>query len=335
MIRHPSTLVLLLLFGILPAADFILPQNLAIGASLPPIIIFSLLAVGLTIITGMIGLLHLGIAAMMAIGAYAFSILSTSIYPFQIGFWSALVCAGAIAGGTGALLLAPTVRLRGDYIAIVTLGFGEIVQDTLRNVDVITKGTQGINPLPGPSFFGEALSPIGSYYVLLALLAVAVFVAHRLQDSYVGRSWIALREDELAAQHMGILAPRERLRVVAFGSCLAGLSGALLAAVLGSSGEPSNYDFQVSIMALAMVIVGGIGSIPGALIGAFVMVGINSVVLGKASELIASIGGNSQHVLLVPSNWKYLIFGLALVVMMRVKRDGLLPFIALSQEKHR
>jgi branched-chain amino acid transport system permease protein len=332
MAQHPATIMLLVLFGALPAADFILPQSLAIGASLPPILIFSLLAVGLTIITGTIGLLHLGIAAMMAIGAYAFSILSTSIYPFQIGFWSALICAGGIAGGVGALLLAPAVRLRGDYIAIVTLGFGEIVQDTLRNVDLITKGTQGINPLPGPTFFGDPLSPIGTYYVLLALLAAAVFVAHRIQDSYVGRSWLALREDELAAQHMGIRAPRERLRVVAFGSCLAGLSGALLAAVLGSSGEPSNYDFQVSIMALAMVIVGGIGSIPGALIGSLVMVGVNSVVLGKVSELLAQVGGNSQHVLLVPSNWKYLIFGLALVIMMRVKREGLLPFAPVSRE---
>jgi branched-chain amino acid transport system permease protein len=220
------------------------------------------------------------------------------------------------------------MRLRGDYLAIVTLGFGEIVQDVLRNLDAITKGTQGINPLKGPSLGSIQISsanPTAWYYIILAILALVALLMQRLLNSPTGRSWIALRDDELAASCMGVNPARTKLSTFAISAGLCAVAGALLASFLGSSGEPSNYDFQVSIMALSMVIVGGLGSIAGAILGAIIMVGINSIVLAKLADWLSSSSAGSSNVLLSPSNWKYMIFGLALVLMMRFKSEGLMP----------
>ncbi len=319
---------LLGILAVVPIVDSVLPTALQVTPLMPPVLIFALVGLGLSVATGFTGLLHLGVAAFVAIGAYTFAIVTCSIYPFQIPWLCAVLLAGLVGMATGALLALPTMRLRGDYLAIVTLGFGEIVQDVLRNLDAITKGTQGINPLGGPtivSFQAPLSTATRWYYLVLFILALVAFLMQRLLQSPTGRSWLALRDDELAASCMGVNPARTKLATFAVSAGLCAVAGALLASFLGSSGEPSNYDFQVSIMALSMVIVGGLGSIPGAILGAIIMVGINSIVLAKLADWLSNVSTGSSNVLLSPSNWKYMIFGLALVLMMRFKSEGLMP----------
>jgi branched-chain amino acid transport system permease protein len=327
-------LPLIVLLSLLPLVDMLLPQSLRITSLMCPVLVYGLVALGLTVATGFTGLLHLGVCAFIAIGTYAFSILTCPIYPFQLPWSVAVTLAMGMGAGMGGLLAIPTIRLRGDYLAIVTLGFGEIVQDVLRNVDSVTKGSQGINPLAGPNLFGFQFSgetPVAWYYLIVAFIALTMVVLDRIIQSPLGRTWKALRDDELAASCMGIDPVSTKLTTFAISAALCALAGALSASMLGSSGEPSNYDFQVSIMALSMVIVGGLGSIPGAVIGAILMGGINSIVLAKLADTLTTLGGSHSNVLLVPGNWKYLIFGIALVLMMRFKSSGLLPPITRAR----
>jgi branched-chain amino acid transport system permease protein len=330
-----------ILFGtalLVPLFDLVLPRDYQFTGLMRPIFIFAILGLGLNVVTGYTGLLNLGVAAFMAIGAYSYAILTCEIYPFQLGFWMALVLTIGVGAIAGVVLGLPTIRLRGDYLAIVTLGFGEMVQDSLKNLDTITQGTQGINPLPSPTIFGYALgtdSLLAWYYLLLALVAVVALVNRNLEHSRVGRSWISIREDEIAATCMGINPVKVKLLAFAMGASLASMSGALWAAYLGSTGEPGNYDFQISIIALCIVIIGGMGNISGVLLGAFVMVGFNSIVLVKLTTFLQQKGMvNTQNVITVPGNWKYMIFGLALVLAMRFKPEGLLPSRQLKAELH-
>jgi|1048.fasta_scaffold01819_7 branched-chain amino acid transport system permease protein len=293
------------------------------------IFVFSLVGLGLNVVTGFTGLLNLGMAAFMAIGAYTFAILTSDIYPFQIGFWWGILATVAIGAVAGFLLGAPTLGLSGDYLAIVTMGFGEITLDVLKNLDAVTKGTQGINPLPRPTFGPwtlELQQERGWYWLLLGFVLLAVLAVRRLERSRSGRAWLSIREDALASQCMGIPPKRTKMIAFATGSALAALGGALFAALLSSTGEPASYDFQVSILALCIVIVGGMGSVAGTLVGAVVMVGMNSLVLVKLADWAGAAGvGNASNVLASPNNWKYLIFGLALILVVRLKPDGLLP----------
>lgn len=313
----------------MPLIDPLLPVPLRFAELMRPIFIFAILGMGLNIVTGLTGLLHLGVAAFMAIGAYTYAILTCDIYPFQVGFWGGLLGALATGSVTGVLLGLPTMRLRGDYLAIVTLGFGEIVQDTLRNLETITKGSQGINPLPTPSLLGYQFQPESYqawYYLFLGILCVVVFFSYNLIGSATGRAWRAVRDDELAARCMGINVVAARLRAFAAGSSLCALAGALWACNLGSSGEPGNYDFQISVIALCVLIVGGIGSISGVLVGALIMLGFNSIILVKISMLFTTLGlSSTTNVFLQPNNWKYMIFGFALILMMRYLPGGLVP----------
>jgi branched-chain amino acid transport system permease protein len=320
----PLTLLLIAL----PLADLVLPQSLQITSLMCPVLIYAIAALGLTVATGFTGLLHLGVCAFIAIGAYSFAILTCPIYPFQLP-WALAVALSALIGAiTGVALAIPTIRLRGDYLAIVTLGFGEIVQDVLRNVDSVTKGSQGINPLRGPTIFGFQYSgetPVAWYYLIVVFIVVVMVSLDRIINSPIGRSWRALRDDELVASCMGVDPVSTKLVTFAVSAALCAVAGALMSSLLGSSGEPSTYDFQVSIMALSMVIVGGLGSIPGAVVGAILMMGINSIVLAKLADIAASASSSTSQVFLVPSNWKYLIFGVALVLMMRFKSEGIVP----------
>lgn len=326
LLRQPLV-PLFLVACLLPPIDMLLPREWQFASMLRPIFLYAILGLGLNIVTGYTGVLHLGTAGFMAVGAYAFSILTCDIFPFQLSFFPAIALATAIGGGVGLLLGLPTSRLTGDYLAIVTLGFGEIIQALLRNLESITKGTQGINPLPAPVIFGYAFSPefyVPWYYLFLAILLFTAVAIHNVRFSRVGRGWLAIREDELAAKCMGVAVSRQKLVAFAFGSAVCTLAGALWASHLGSSTEPSNYDFQISIIALCIVIVGGMGSIRGAILGAVVMVGFNSILLEKFSATLLSSGIISPDtVYFKPSNWKFAIFGLALIVMMRVKPDGL------------
>jgi branched-chain amino acid transport system permease protein len=321
--------MLLLLAALVPVADLFQPPELALSEAVRTVCVYAILALGLNVVTGYAGLLNLGIAAFAAVGAYAFGILTCEIYPFQLGFWPALVLTLPIGALAGTILGAPTLGLRGDYLAIVTLGFGEIVQDVLKNLESITQGMQGINPLPAPSIGGQMWTADDErkwFYLVLGLLALMVAGVRNLERSRLGRAWFSIREDELASRAMGIRPERAKLVAFATGAALAAFAGALSASLLSSTGEPSNYDFQVSILALCIVIVGGIGSIAGVLLGALVMVGLNAIVLAKATAWMAAQGIGSQgNVLLSPNNWKFLIFGLALVIAVRVKPDGLLP----------
>lgn len=327
--RPGPIICILALAAALPALELLLPQPAHISEAVRGVFLYAILALGLNIVTGYAGLLNLGIAAFMAIGAYAFAILTCEIYPFQLGFWPGLLLTLPIGALAGFLLGAPTLRLRGDYLAIVTLGFGEIVQDVLKNLETVTKGTQGINPVPAPSFGGTMWTADDEYkwyYLFLALLIVVILAIRNLERSRLGRAWFSIREDELASRSMGIRIERTKMLAFSAAAAIAAFAGGLSASVLSSTGEPSNYDFQVSILALCIVIVGGIGSIAGVLVGALVMIGLNSIVLVKATAALDAMGISGQsNVLLSPNNWKYLIFGLALVLAVRLKPHGLVP----------
>jgi branched-chain amino acid transport system permease protein len=327
----------LLLVILLPAIDLTLPDSVKFASFMPSIMAFAIIGLGLNIISGFTGLLNLGAAAFMAIGVYTFSILTCPIYPFQIGFFPGLIAAALAGGAAGLLLSLPTMRLRGDYVAIVTLGFGEIVQDVLKNLDAVTKGTQGLNPvaapaLPGITFGVESYLPW--YYLYLTLLLAVVWLCHNLRQSRLGRAWVAVREDELAARAMGLSTPKVKLMAFAIGSALCAVGGALFASLRGTSIEPSYYDFQQSVIILCIVIVGGMGNITGVLLGALIMVGFNNIVLTKLTEAMTRNGITGDNVLASPGNWKFLLYGLALILMMRLRPEGLLPAKEVQAELH-
>ena len=322
-------IALLTAVALLPMSDGFLGPKFAFAGQLPQIFVYALLSLGLTVITGFTGLLHLGVIAFMAIGVYAYAISTCPIYPFQIGFWPGLVLAtigGAIAGF---LLGLPTMRLRGDYLAIVTLGFGEIVQDCLKNLEVVTKGTTGINPLPPPTLpgmgdlLGGSHTYCPTYYLYLTLLVLAVVVVRNLKRSRTGRAWLAIREDELAARAMGIGVAKQKLAAFSVAAALCAFAGALFAALRGTSIEPGYYDFQNSVMVVASVIIGGLGSLSGALLGALLIFGFNLIILVKIADALGHHA--STNVMADPKNWKCLIFGVVLVLMMRFRPQGLLP----------
>jgi branched-chain amino acid transport system permease protein len=334
-----ADLILLAIAMLVPIVD-VASGGLGLIAPAKSIFIFAIVALGLNIVTGFTGLLHLGIAAFMAIGVYAFAILTNESYPFRLSFWPALFLTLPIGAIAGFVLGSPTLGLRGDYLAIVTLGFGEIVQDVLRNVETVTQGTQGINPVAKPfvpwlvtaddgtrTFAWTRISAAGdlAWYILLLLILIGVVVFVRnLERSRVGRAWMSVREDELASKAMGIPPVRTKMSAFATGAALAAFAGGLWASTLDSTGEPANYDFQVSILALCIVIVGGMGSVTGVLVGAVVMVGANDIVLDRLTQFIQKQNLVSDaNVLGSPNNWKYMLFGLALVFMMRFKPDGL------------
>ncbi|MBI2930718.1 MAG: branched-chain amino acid ABC transporter permease, partial [Planctomycetes bacterium] len=219
------------------------------------VLVFAIMALGLNVVVGYTGLLHLGVAAFMAIGVYSYAILTSSVYPYQIGFWGALLAAPVLCAGAGLLLGSPTLRLRGDYLAIVTLGFGEIVQDVLKNVERITKGTQGIIGLPPPSVPGYEFKPVDYepwYYLYVGILVVLVVLVRNLEDSRLGRQWMSIREDELAATCMGINPTKTKLMAFAIGAAICGVAGVLAAAKIATTAEPTTYDFNVSITVLAI-----------------------------------------------------------------------------------
>ena len=322
-------MALLTAVALLPLSDGILGPKLAFAGQLPQIFVYALLSLGLTVITGFTGLLHLGVIAFMAIGVYVYAIATCPIYPFQIGFWPGLVLATIGGAISGFLLGLPTMRLRGDYLAIVTLGFGEIVQDCLKNLEVVTKGTMGINPVPPPMLVGMGDLLGGShtyrptYYLYLALLMVAVVLVRNLKRSRTGRAWLAIREDELAARAMGIGVAKQKLAAFSVAAALCAFAGALFAALRGTSIEPGYYDFQNSVMVVASVIIGGLGSLSGALLGALLIFGFNLIVLGKIADALGHYA--STNVMTDPKNWKCLIFGVVLILMMRFRPQGLLP----------
>ncbi|MEK7447930.1 MAG: branched-chain amino acid ABC transporter permease [Planctomycetota bacterium] len=328
--------LVIIILAVFPLIDRLVHFNIA--GDLPPIFIFGLLALGLNIIVGFTGLLNIGTAAFFAIGVYAAGILTSPLYPFQIGFWKAFLIVPVITALAGLVLGSPTLRLKGDYLAIVTLGFGEMIQVVLKNLEPITMGTKGINPVPVPHLFGKEFFSeeiFFWYYFTLIILGGCTFICRNLERSWLGQAWVAVREDELAALCMGINTTRYKLLAFAIGAFFSGLAGVLYASYLQSTAEPGNYDFAVSIMILCMVLIGGIGNIYGVLLGTGLLMVFDRIIAPLLTKELSALLGGPENILLNFNNWRWLIFGLVLVLMMRWRPEGLLPSRRFKAELHR
>jgi branched-chain amino acid transport system permease protein len=339
-----------LLFLALAALPFVPDRQVGLYAQqFTPLFILALLAFGLNVVVGYTGLLHLGIAAFFGIGAYTVGILTVQAFPFQLAFPLAALTGVLAAAGLGVATTAPTLRLRGDYLALVTMGFGLIIVFVIRNLENITEGTRGLNPvtprlLPGvddPDLRGVRLGPgWGRYWydypyfylLCLGLLGLTSVLLRNLEHSRLGRAWVALREDELAAGCMGLNPARLKLTAIALGAGIAGLAGGLYAVAQQTTGGPEAYDFNRSMITLCCVILGGLGNRPGVLLGVFLLVGYDMVltpVLDTAVQkpdfqnLFPEWMRGKQY--LKVSGWRLFIFGMALIVMMRFRPAGLLP----------
>jgi len=298
-----------------------------------------LLALGLNIVVGYAGLLDLGYAAFFAIGSYAFAILASGQFNIHISFWVLLPASTLVAALFGVFLGAPTLRLRGDYLAIVTLGFGEIVPRVFRNATPITGGVNGIVGVDQPHLppilgwngnFG--FNPLPYYYLILAILGLSIFLINNLRNSRLGRAWMAIREDEVAAAATGINTVTTKLLAFALGASFSGFAGTYYASKLFVV-VPESFSFQaVSVVVLVMVVLGGMGNMRGVILGAVVIYFIQTYLLiqlpnwidGATSALNIDfltklgIGGYVQR-----SN--YLIFGIILAGIMLLRPQGLIP----------
>ena len=314
--------------------------GLRLMGALLPIGIYALLAMGLNIVVGYAGLLDLGYAAFFAIGAYTIGFLTSPgsvmvrngwIPPFFQSFWPAMVVAFIVAAIFGVLLGAPTLRLRGDYLAIVTLGFGEIVPNFFLNATPLTNGTAGMNPIGkppsiGPLNFGQT-DQRNWYWLILVVGLFSLFVILRLYSSRLGRSWQAIREDELAASAMGINLTRTKLWAFALGASFSGFAGSLFSSAFQYV-HPSQFEFTLSIMILSAVILGGIGNVYGAIFGAFLIGSFDRILADRLTGPINALGEQIGNAWLANHNVgedRYLVFGLALVLMMVLRPGGLFP----------
>jgi ABC-type branched-subunit amino acid transport system permease subunit len=296
--------------------------------------IYILLALGLNVVVGLAGLLDLGYAAFFAIGAYSYAILGSSFYDIHVPFWPMLLLGAVIAALFGIALGAPTLRLRGDYLAIVTLGFGEIVPVVFTNSDELSNGTNGISGIDRPSLPGVVFTanPLPFYVTMVIMLAVVIILLYRLQDSRLGRAWMAIREDELAAASSGINTITTKLLAFALGATTAGLAGVFSAARIVFV-SPDQFLFTVSFTVLAMVVLGGMGNIWGVAVGAFVIYVIQSVLLKQLTNFLNPLG--------IPIlsdidflQYQFLLFGIALVAMMLLRPEGLFPSTRRQRELH-
>ncbi|MBK9927361.1 MAG: branched-chain amino acid ABC transporter permease [Anaerolineales bacterium] len=342
-------------------------------------LIFVILGLGLNIVVGYAGLLDLGYAAFFAIGAYTTGILSSPVHGIEMNFWLVIWIAAAMAAVWGLMLGAPTLPLRGDYLAIVTLGFGEIVPVLFKNlIDVtikepftcwilplfriqtacitlvdhedLTFGEKGISPIGRPSlpFIGEfeSSNPITWYFLIIAIILLSVFLINRLRESRLGRAWMAIREDELAAAQMGINPVATKLMAFAMGATFSGFAGAFYAAYIRGI-FPSVFDFSTSIIILCVVILGGLGNINGVIVGGLALMTADRLFLPALKDFLSALLTNSilptisnpSVQLAVKDNanpilYRFLLFGLTLVIMMRVRPEGLLPNAQVRQEMH-
>jgi branched-chain amino acid transport system permease protein len=268
-------------------------------------LIFVVLGLGLNITVGLAGLLDLGYIAFFAVGAYTYALLSKN---FDLGFWTCLPLGGVMGMLFGVILGFPILRLRGDYLAIVTLGFGSITKIVLENWDTLFGGAAGLANIPRPELFGLALDgrqkSVYTYYIVLALVALTIFVTNRLKNSRIGRAWMALREDEIASVAMGVDMARTKLSAYALGAFWAGLVGVVFAAH-NNFINPDSFTFMDSAMILAMVVLGGMGSILGVIIA--------SLALKLLPEYLRAF-----------AEYRMLVFGAVMVLMMIFRPQGLI-----------
>ena len=342
----------LLSFLLVALALLVLPLLLQQGGNawvriLDMALLYVLLALGLNIVVGYAGLLDLGYVAFFAVGAYLFALLGSphlaEAFPWiaaafpdglHLPIWAVIPLAAALAGLFGVLLGAPTLKLRGDYLAIVTLVFGEIIRVFLNNLDRpinLTNGPKGINQIDGITFFGIKLSrpievfgfEIASvslyYYLFLALVIASVVICHRLEQSRIGRAWMAIREDEIAAKAMGINTRNLKLLAFGMGATFGGISGAMFAAFQGFV-SPESFSLMESVMIVAMVVLGGIGYLPGVILGALLLAALPEVLRHVAGPLQAMTDGRIDSAIL-----RQLLIALAMISIMLLRPRGLWP----------
>ena len=275
--------------------DYILHILILIG-------IYAIFAMSLNIQVGVTGLFNFGHVAFFGIGAYTSALLTLKGWPFEAG----CILGACVAGLSGFLLGLPALRLRGDYFAITTLGFGEIIRIVLNNLDPVTNGPRGLLRIDPPRLGNITIdSPVGWYYVILAGIFLSAFVADRLNNSRIGRAWIAMREDQDAAAIMGIPILKTKLLAFVIGASFAGIGGAIFAARQGSI-FPENFSIMVSINVLCLIIIGGMGSIPGVILGAVILIGL-------------------PEVLREVQQYRMLAFGALLIIMMVFRPTGFIP----------
>lgn len=334
------------------AATLVLPfvVGSSFGSSWVRVVDFALLyimlALGLNIVVGFAGLLDLGYIAFYAVGAYVYALLSSphlamafpGLFPegIHLPFWVILPLGATLAGVFGVLLGAPTLRLRGDYLAIVTLGFGEIIRIFLNNLNApvnLTNGPQGITQIDPVAFgsfsfaktheiFGVSVPSVYLYYYLFVALALLiVFITIRLEDSRVGRAWVAIREDEIAAKACGINARNIKLLAFAMGATFGGVAGGLFCG-FQEFVSPESFGLLESIMVLCMVVLGGMGHIPGVILGGLLLTVLPEVLrYGAGPWQMALLG----KVIIDPESLRMLLFGMALILMMLYRPAGLWP----------
>lgn len=292
-----------------------------IGGEVKNILVFCILALGLNVVVGYTGLLQLGIAAFFGIGAYITGILTVTQFPFQWNFWLAMAAATLGSAIAGVILAAPTLRLRGDYLAIVTLGFGEVIKFSIKNLENITNGSKALNPIPAPNTWLDWNENYrGYYYLTLIILVAVVLLLRQLEDSPIGRAWFAIREDELAASCMGLNAAKVKLTAFALGAAIAGLAGSLFAASINQTGGPDSYTFNRSITVLCFLIIGGMGNLRGAIAGTFILMGYDNILTPYIDEALQNSNAPFRF-----STFKLVVFGLALILMMRFRPEGFFP----------
>ncbi|MGH8760427.1 MAG: ABC transporter permease subunit [Burkholderiales bacterium] len=337
--RHPASLWVGVV--LVAAALLVLPFVLAsVGTAWVRItnlaILFIFLSLGLNIVVGFAGLLDLGYIAFYAVGAYTYALLASPHFGLHLPFWVILPIGAALACLFGVLLGAPTLKLRGDYLAIVTLGFGEIVRIFLNNLSQpvnLTNGPQGvtlIDPFTIGNFnfarseavFGLTFSgPIKYYYLLMLVLLAVIVINLRLENSRIGRAWVAIREDEVAAQAMGINTRNIKLLAFAMGASFGGIAGGMFSAMQGFI-SPESFVVVESIMVLSMVVLGGMGNIGGVVIGALLLSFVPEVLRYTVEPAQRAVFG---RMLIEPEVIRMLLFGLALVLMMLYRPAGIWP----------
>jgi branched-chain amino acid transport system ATP-binding protein/branched-chain amino acid transport system permease protein len=309
--------------------------------------IYVLLALGLNIVVGYAGLLDLGYAAFFAIGAYAMGLLNSPVlgsplYGHAWSFWLCIWLAAAVSALLGVVIGAPTLRVRGDYLAIITLGFGEIIPVAIRNlgdvtIDIggwrpierlnLTGGENGVNPVGRPYLPGVPFEtdPVPWYFLILVIGAASLWAMSRLRDSRLGRAWMAIREDETAADCTGVNPVSTKLLAFALGASFSGFAGSVYAAKLQAI-TPGAFEFQVSIMLLCMVVLGGAGSLRGVVLGAMLITVFDRIVLAQATSLVRGVGRAVGIPALMAADltlWRWFFFGLGLVLIMLLRPQGL------------
>lgn len=375
--QHWKLTILFVLIAIYPFIDSYVQRvsDYSIGGytgSLVTVLMYAMLALGLNIVVGYAGLLDLGYAAFFAIGAYAMALISTPHPPFGAGvpfpfnyFWIAMIIAAALGLFSGLILGAPTIPLRGDYLAIVTLGFGEIVPVVFRNITCITipflninclnitDGEKGVQLIALPTLpnitqpflnLGLHLPDLGYtfnkldlapwYWLALLIIIGAIVINRRLENSRLGRAWMAMREDEDAAASSGIDVVRTKLLAFAMGATFSGFAGAYYASYIQAV-FPSSFDFTVSVTVLCAVVLGGTGNPYGAILGGVVIAGIDRIGLGLLTDQAHNLGNIIPIFSAIDFQlWRYGLFGLALAIVMLVRPEGLIPSAARAREFH-